>query len=48
MNSENFWKSEPDKDLSKFMKPADVAQQILPLLTASAGVLPAELVIERF
>lgn len=43
----NFWQAEPEKDLSTYMDPRLIAEQIVNLLKTDASVLPAELVLER-
>ncbi len=47
MNSENFWKVAPQKDVSTYMNPNDVAEQILSVVEQNAGISVSELVIER-
>jgi short-subunit dehydrogenase len=46
MNSA-FWSDFPEKDLSAFMNPEDVAGQIVHVLKAPNGISPAEVVIQR-
>jgi len=43
----SFYDANPEKDTSKFMNPADVAQQIVCLLESDVSITPSELVIER-
>ncbi len=43
----NFWKNYPDKYVGRYMKPEDIAEQIVNLLKAGSGVTIAEIVIER-
>jgi NADP-dependent 3-hydroxy acid dehydrogenase YdfG len=47
MSSENFWQVLPDKDISVYMKPVDVAKQIMNVVNQGSGVTIAELVVER-
>jgi len=42
----NFWKNNP-KDISKYMNPKHVAQQIIYLINSNYKICPSELVIER-
>ncbi len=46
MNSA-FWSDFPDKDLSAYMNPEDVAGQIVHVLKSPSGISPAEIVIQR-
>ncbi len=47
MKSENFWNEFPDKDISGYMDPKLVAEQIVNLLRSDEAIHPSELVIER-
>lgn len=47
MKSENFWKDQPDRDISRYMDPKLVAEQIIHLLQSDPSLSPSELVIER-
>lgn len=47
MKSDNFWKIEPGKDISGYMDPKLVAEQIVNLLKSDPSLTPTELVIER-
>lgn len=47
MSSENFWQILPGKDISEYMKPVDVAKQIMHVVNQDSGVAVAELVVER-
>jgi len=47
MQSKNFWKVIPGKDISSYMNPKDIAQQIVNLIKASPYVAITDLVIER-
>lgn len=43
----NFWKGGEPRDTSKFMKPEDVAEEIIHLLKTPTTIFPSEYVIER-
>jgi len=47
MKSDNFWASMPDKDVSDFMDPKLVAEQILHLIKSDPSLSPSSLVLER-
>jgi NADP-dependent 3-hydroxy acid dehydrogenase YdfG len=47
MKSENFWKDVPGKDMTGYMEPSLIAQQIMPLIESDPSILPSELIIER-
>lgn len=47
MSSENFWKDVDGKDISAYMNPSSVAEQILKVINQPADVALAEVVIER-
>src|SRR5258706_1522860 len=47
MKSENFWKITPEKDISGYMDPKDIAEQILNILTTNSNIATTELIIER-
>jgi NADP-dependent 3-hydroxy acid dehydrogenase YdfG len=47
MRSENFWKIAPEKDISAYMDPNDIAKQILNILNSNSNVATTELIIER-
>lgn len=47
MKSDNFWKIIPGKDISSFMDPKLIAEQIVSLLKTDPSLSPTELVIER-
>lgn len=47
MSSENFWQILPGKDISEYMKPVDVAKQIMHVVNQGDGLAVAELVVER-
>jgi NADP-dependent 3-hydroxy acid dehydrogenase YdfG len=47
MQSENFWKAAPGKDLTAYIPPAEVAAEIIHLLQIDEKIAPAELVLER-
>lgn len=47
MKSENFWNITPGKDISGFMDPKDIAEQIVNVITASPNIATSEVVIER-
>lgn len=43
----NFWKGGEPRDTSKFMKPLDVARQVVSILQTPTSTSPSELLIER-
>lgn len=43
----NFWKGGEPRDTSKFMKPFDVAQQVINILKSPTSISPSEYIIER-
>ncbi len=47
MNSENFWKVVPGKDISGYMDPKDVAERILSVMSANPHIATTEVIIER-
>lgn len=47
MKSENFWSVEPDKNITAYMEPRVVAEQIVHVLKSDPSVSMSEVVIER-
>ena len=47
MRSANFWKDQPEKDISGYMDPKKIAEQIINLIKLDPSLLATELVIER-
>lgn len=47
IKSENFWKIAPGKDISGYMEPKLIAEQIINLLKTDTSISPSELVLER-
>ena len=47
MMSDNFWSIVPDKDISGYMDPKLIAEQIVGFLKTDKSINPCELVIER-
>lgn len=47
MKSENFWQVTPGKDLSGFIEPKQVAEQIINLLKIDSSISPSELILDR-
>lgn len=47
MSSENFWKVVPNKDISEYMHPKDVAEKIITILQEKSNISTAEQIIER-
>lgn len=47
MKSENFWKITPGRDISGYMDPQDIAEQILNLIKTNEHIATTELIIER-
>lgn len=47
MSSENFWKITPERDISTFMSPKSIAEQILNIVTSDSKISITEVVIER-
>ncbi len=43
----NFWKGNEPKNLEEFMKPSDVAEQIVNVIKSPSSISPSEVVIER-
>ncbi len=43
----NFWKGGEPRDTSKFMKPDDIASEIIHILKTPSSLAPSEYVIER-
>lgn len=43
----DFWKGGEPRDISKFMNPKDVAEQILAILKSPTSISPSEYIIER-
>lgn len=43
----DFYKNNPDKDISAFMNPKYVAEQIVNLIDSDSSICPSQLVIER-
>lgn len=48
MKSENFWKISPGKDLSGYIDPAIIAEQIVHILKTDVSFNPSEVILERF
>lgn len=42
-----FWDRDEPRDISKFMKPEDVASAIIDVIKTPTSIAPAEYVIER-
>lgn len=47
MNSDNFWKVVPNKDISSYMNPKAVAKQVINIVNQGSEVAVTEVVIER-
>lgn len=43
----NFWKGNEPRNLEAFMKPADIAEQIVNIIESPSSISPAEVIIER-